>query len=171
MTAPDAQPTAPSSGRPWFASPAEAVERLGDGRLPRRPGDRDHGVPRRRAREAAARRGPRRRRQDRAGQGGRRARPAPSWSGCSATRGSTRRARSTSGTTRSSCCASRPRRATTSRGSETHDDIFTEEFLLTRPLLTAIRRDEPTVLLIDEVDKTDVEVEGAAARGAVATSR
>jgi MoxR-like ATPase len=43
---------------------------------------------------------------------------------------------------------------------ETHDDIFTEEFLLTRPLLTAIRRDEPTVLLIDEVDKTDVEVEG-----------
>jgi MoxR-like ATPase len=44
--------------------------------------------------------------------------------------------------------------------SETHDDIFTEEFLLTRPLLTAIRREEPTVLLIDEVDKTDVEVEG-----------
>ncbi|MDX6357283.1 MAG: hypothetical protein QOH37_337 [Nocardioidaceae bacterium] len=43
---------------------------------------------------------------------------------------------------------------------ETHDDIFTDEFLQTRPLLTAIRRDEPTVLLIDEVDKTDVEVEG-----------
>jgi MoxR-like ATPase len=44
--------------------------------------------------------------------------------------------------------------------SETHDDIFTDEFLLTRPLLTAIRREEQTVLLIDEVDKTDVEVEG-----------
>jgi MoxR-like ATPase len=43
---------------------------------------------------------------------------------------------------------------------QTHDDIFTDEFLLTRPLLTAIRREEPTVLLIDEVDKTDVEVEG-----------
>jgi MoxR-like ATPase len=43
---------------------------------------------------------------------------------------------------------------------ETHDSIFTEEFLLTRPLLTAIRRDEPTVLLVDEVDKADVEVEG-----------
>ncbi|KRF37349.1 AAA family ATPase [Nocardioides sp. Soil805] len=43
---------------------------------------------------------------------------------------------------------------------ETHDDIFTDEFLLTRPLLTAIRREEPTVLLVDEVDKTDVEVEG-----------
>jgi len=38
--------------------------------------------------------------------------------------------------------------------------IFTDEFLLTRPLLTAIRRAEPTVLLVDEVDKTDVEVEG-----------
>ena len=44
--------------------------------------------------------------------------------------------------------------------TETHDDIFTNEFLLTRPLLTAITRDQPTVLLIDEVDKTDVEVEG-----------
>jgi MoxR-like ATPase len=45
------------------------------------------------------------------------------------------------------------------RWEETHDDIFTDEFLLTRPLLTAIRRDHPTVLLIDEADKTDVEVE------------
>jgi MoxR-like ATPase len=44
--------------------------------------------------------------------------------------------------------------------AETHDDIFTDEFLLTRPLLTSIRRTEATVLLIDEVDKTDVEVEG-----------
>ena len=42
---------------------------------------------------------------------------------------------------------------------QTHDDIFTEEFLLTRPLLSAIRREKPTVLLIDEADKTDVEVE------------
>jgi MoxR-like ATPase len=42
---------------------------------------------------------------------------------------------------------------------QTHDDIFTEEFLLTRPLLTAIRREDRTVLLIDEADKTDVEVE------------
>jgi MoxR-like ATPase len=44
--------------------------------------------------------------------------------------------------------------------SQTHDDIFTEEFLLTRPLLSVIRAERPTVLLIDEVDKTDVEVEG-----------
>lgn len=40
------------------------------------------------------------------------------------------------------------------------DDVFSEEFLLPRPLLTAIRRSEPTVLLIDETDKADVEVEG-----------
>ena len=40
------------------------------------------------------------------------------------------------------------------------DDVFAEEFLLSRPLLTAIRRDEPTVLRIDETDKADVEVEG-----------
>jgi MoxR-like ATPase len=44
--------------------------------------------------------------------------------------------------------------------AETHDDIFSEEFLLARPLLAAIRRTEPTVLLIDETDKADVEVEG-----------
>jgi MoxR-like ATPase len=41
-----------------------------------------------------------------------------------------------------------------------HDDVFGEEFLLARPLLQAIRRTEPTVLLIDETDKADVEVEG-----------
>ena len=43
---------------------------------------------------------------------------------------------------------------------ETRDDMFSEEFLLPRPLLTAIRRSEPTVLLVDEIDKADVEVEG-----------
>ncbi|MGC5010677.1 AAA family ATPase [Streptosporangium sp. DT93] len=42
----------------------------------------------------------------------------------------------------------------------THDDIFTEEFLLERPLLAAIRSETPVVLLIDEIDKADVEVEG-----------
>ncbi|GGS78668.1 hypothetical protein GCM10010156_41730 [Planobispora rosea] len=44
--------------------------------------------------------------------------------------------------------------------NSTHDDIFTEEFLLERPLLAAIRAETPTVLLIDETDKADVEVEG-----------
>src|SRR6187551_852247 len=39
------------------------------------------------------------------------------------------------------------------------DDIFGEEFLLERPLLTAIAAEEPVVLLIDEIDKTDQEFE------------
>jgi MoxR-like ATPase len=39
------------------------------------------------------------------------------------------------------------------------DDIFGEEFLLTRPLLQAIAEEEPVVLLIDEIDKTDQEFE------------
>jgi MoxR-like ATPase len=39
-------------------------------------------------------------------------------------------------------------------------DIFSEEFLLPRPLLSAIRNDGPTVLLIDETDKADIEIEG-----------
>ncbi|HEX6236503.1 MAG TPA: MoxR family ATPase [Acidimicrobiales bacterium] len=39
------------------------------------------------------------------------------------------------------------------------DDIFSDEFLLTRPLLEAIRADEPVVLLIDEVDRVEVETE------------
>jgi len=42
----------------------------------------------------------------------------------------------------------------------TKTDVFTEEFLLSRPLLTAIRRTDPTVLLIDETDKADIEIEG-----------
>ncbi|MGW2858073.1 AAA family ATPase, partial [Streptomyces sp. NPDC001215] len=43
---------------------------------------------------------------------------------------------------------------------ETRTDIFSEEFLLPRPLLSAIRGDDPKVLLIDETDKADIEVEG-----------
>lgn len=39
------------------------------------------------------------------------------------------------------------------------DDIFSDEFLLTRPLLEAISADEPVVLLIDEVDRVEVETE------------
>ncbi|PYO18317.1 MAG: ATPase [Candidatus Rokuibacteriota bacterium] len=38
-------------------------------------------------------------------------------------------------------------------------DIFTEDFLLARPLLAAIRSPEPVVLLIDEVDRVEVETE------------
>ena len=42
---------------------------------------------------------------------------------------------------------------------EVQGDIFGPEFLLTRPLLQAISADEPVVLLIDEIDKTDQEFE------------
>jgi MoxR-like ATPase len=38
-------------------------------------------------------------------------------------------------------------------------DLFGERFLLTRPLLEAIRAEEPVVLLVDEVDRLDVETE------------
>jgi len=47
------------------------------------------------------------------------------------------------------------------RGTDTENltaaGIFGEEFLLSRPLLAAIRSDEPVVLLIDEVDRLDME--------------
>jgi MoxR-like ATPase len=39
-------------------------------------------------------------------------------------------------------------------------DIFTDEFLLARPLLEAVRSEDPVVLLVDELDKADVEIEG-----------
>jgi MoxR-like ATPase len=42
---------------------------------------------------------------------------------------------------------------------EISDDIFSDEFLLTRPLLEAIRADDPVVLLIDEVDRVEIETE------------
>jgi MoxR-like ATPase len=48
----------------------------------------------------------------------------------------------------------------TDRWQDVSHNIFSEEFLLARPLLTAIRQHEPTVLLVDETDKADVEVEG-----------
>jgi MoxR-like ATPase len=38
-------------------------------------------------------------------------------------------------------------------------DIFSEEFLLTRPLLEAIRSPQPVVLLIDEIDRVEMETE------------
>jgi|ERR1022692_689866 MoxR-like ATPase len=46
-----------------------------------------------------------------------------------------------------------------SAGSLTAAGIFGEEFLLSRPLLAAIRSDDPVVLLLDEVDRLDIESE------------
>jgi MoxR-like ATPase len=46
-----------------------------------------------------------------------------------------------------------------SEWDDTKGDIFGPEFLLERPLMTAIASPEPVVLLIDEIDKTDQEFE------------
>jgi MoxR-like ATPase len=43
--------------------------------------------------------------------------------------------------------------------AEVEDQIFTEKYLLERPLLAAIRREKPPVLLIDEIDRADEEFE------------
>ncbi len=45
------------------------------------------------------------------------------------------------------------------RLAQEEDVFFSENFLLPRPLLTAIMSDEPVVLLIDEIDRADVEFE------------
>ena len=50
-------------------------------------------------------------------------------------------------------------RASGEAWSDLESDIFSEEFLLARPLLAAIRSPEPVVLLIDEVDRLEVETE------------
>jgi MoxR-like ATPase len=42
---------------------------------------------------------------------------------------------------------------------EVETDLFGEDFLLTRPLLEAIRSPEPVVLLVDEIDRVEVETE------------
>jgi MoxR-like ATPase len=42
---------------------------------------------------------------------------------------------------------------------DVQEDIFGEEFLLARPLMTAIASPDPVVLLVDEIDKTDQEFE------------
>jgi MoxR-like ATPase len=50
-------------------------------------------------------------------------------------------------------------REAATRLSKEDDVFFSEEFLLPRPLLTALMSDEPVVLLIDEIDRADVEFE------------
>jgi MoxR-like ATPase len=50
-------------------------------------------------------------------------------------------------------------RADAGAWKELEEDIFSEEFLLTRPLLEAIRSADPVVLLVDEVDRVELETE------------
>jgi MoxR-like ATPase len=53
----------------------------------------------------------------------------------------------------------RAREGTGARAAEVEQDIFSERFLLERPLLAAIRRPDRPVLLIDEIDRADEEFE------------
>ncbi len=51
------------------------------------------------------------------------------------------------------------RRRATEEWHHLEEDIFAEEFMLTRPLLEAISATDPVVLLIDEVDRVELETE------------
>jgi MoxR-like ATPase len=66
--------------------------------------------------------------------------------------------RCTNGTTGASCWPSSCTRPTQLRGGK-GAPVFSEQYLLQRPLLKAIRRPQPPVLLIDEVDRADEEFE------------
>ena len=55
--------------------------------------------------------------------------------------------------------AGRPEGEGTEDWEQLEEDIFGEEFLLTRPLLEAISASDPVVLLIDEVDRVELETE------------
>ena len=55
--------------------------------------------------------------------------------------------------------AGRPEGAGTEEWHHLEEDIFAEEFMLTRPLLEAISAEDPVVLLIDEVDRGELETE------------
>ena len=48
---------------------------------------------------------------------------------------------------------------TASGSTVSEDDIFSERYLLERPLLQSIRRERPPVLLVDEIDRADEEFE------------
>jgi MoxR-like ATPase len=55
--------------------------------------------------------------------------------------------------------AGRPEGSSAEEWHDLEEDIFAEEFMLTRPLLEAISATDPVVLLIDEVDRVELETE------------
>jgi MoxR-like ATPase len=55
--------------------------------------------------------------------------------------------------------AGRPEGGENEEWGHVEEDIFGEEFLLRRPLLEAIMSDEPVVLLVDEIDRVELETE------------
>ena len=84
---------------------------------------------------------------------------APNSSACNATRDWTRTPRFMSGTTSASSSPSRRARGWARTAERIEEHIFSEKYLLERPLLAAIRRVKPPVLLVDEVDRADEEFE------------
>ena len=142
-----------------FASVPEVLDRLRERRLPLRHRHRRCRLPRRPAREAGAGRGPGRRRQDRAGQG----------RGRDHRRSRLIRLQCYEGLDESKAIYewNYKKQLLRIQADREHErdwetveaDIFSEPFLLTRPLLEAIRADEPIVLLIDEVDRVEIETE------------
>ncbi len=125
-------------------------------RLSRLARGRDHGLPGRPPGQAPAGGGPRRGRQDRTRQGRRPGRGAAT-SSCYEGVDESRALYEWRNRAKQLLRVGAGRDET---WDEARTDIFSEEFLLARPLLTAIRGDDPKVLLIDETDKADVEVEG-----------
>ena len=76
-------------------------------------------------------------------------------SACNAMKASTRRLRSTSGTIPARCLRLR----SGAGGRLSTIDIYSEPFLIERPLLAALRAPDSTALLIDEIDRFDQEFE------------
>ena len=154
------------AGRPSPVAPTEPAARLRrrgrrparGGRLRRRPQPRDGAVPVAAAGPAAVPGGRGGRGQDRGGEGaGAHARAATH--PAAVLRGARPRPRPpTSGTTPGRCSRSAsPRRPTSWTASGIEQDLFSERFLVKRPLLQALEPDPagPPVLLIDEIDRTD----------------
>ena len=111
-------------------------------------------------RPAAAAGGRARHRQDLAGRGDRRG-AGPAADPAAVLRGHRRHARrSTTGTSRARSCTCGPSRPPRCRAEvdEVEKSLFDERFLLSRPVLRALR-ERPAVLLVDEIDRADDEFE------------
>ena len=172
---PRRQPVSAFPGEPPRFASLEACAGLGRGRLPGRRVHHRGGVPRRPPVQAGPGGGTRRHGQDAAGQVGGRAdrrppHPPPVLRGAGRVQGALRvelpqAAPADSGRRTRRSRAAAPAPAVRGRGApqpswkELEEDIFSEEFLLARPLLEAIRSTEPVVLLIDEVDRVELETE------------
>ena len=143
-----------------LSSAQDVSAALDTGGVPRRRGARHRDLPGPGAGPAAVPRGRARRRQDRARRGPGRGCSAASWSGCSATRASTRRRRSTTGTSRASCCTCAPPRPSGVADADGRRGLALRPAVPARPpVLRALEHAARSVLLIDEIDRADDEFE------------